>query len=142
MAAAKTTKVALKLPQGLTISHAGQSVTLAGSASAGAVAGFGVTEVDADWFGAWKDKVGKDFAPLAANVLFDFTGKDVAAAAKERTGVANGFEGMDMNKPMVGVEPTEAQKAENAKAVSAAQEAADKAGKGAAAPVQPAPLAS
>lgn len=115
-----TVKVACKLPNGLTVDHVTKdgragSFTLNGANHPRAVAGFGITEVDADLFKSWSEEH-KDFRPLKNRLIFAH--KDAEGAAEElktdRT-VKSGAEPLDPSKPAPGVEPTDAQKKELAK---------------------------
>lgn len=116
--------IACKLPSGLTVEHAGKSVTLNGANHDRAVAGFGMThDVDADWFKAWADE-NPAFPPLKSGAIFIATTPAKAeGAAEERTddaSVQTGMEPIDPNKPGNGVEPTEEQKRENEKIAATA----------------------
>lgn len=110
-----TTKVACKLPQGLTVEHEGKTVTLNGANHAHARFGHGFTEVDADWFKSWTE-AHADFPPVKNRLIFAH--KDAENAAKEAAvdkTIRSGAEPLDPSKPGAGVEPTDEQKKELAK---------------------------
>ena len=104
------TTVACKLPNGLTVTHKGHTVTFNGANDAGNRFGFGLTEdVDAAWFADWVATDGKDF-PAVKNGSFFEHGKDTAAAARERQNdrsVQTGQEPLNPSNPGTGVEPTD-----------------------------------
>lgn len=109
--------VGCKLPNGLTVDHADQSVTLVGSNAPGAVGGYGLThDVDLDWFSDWLTGPGREL-PMVQRGLIFIAGNDRNAAdqAKEQKDERSGLEGLDPDKPAPGLEPTDEQKAENAK---------------------------
>lgn len=121
-----TISVACRLPSGFTIDHLGDKLTLNGPLDPGAILGFGITrDVNADWFKSWAeggkdadDKpigVGKSFAPLGSGAIFPIDSNDVAGAVRERTGATTGFEPLNADAPMDGIEPTDEQKKELAK---------------------------
>lgn len=113
--------VACKLPHGLALQVDGDArrITLRGGNSRDAVAGYGFTMVDQDFFNAWKKQVTPDFAPLKNGMIFE--SKTLAEAKDEAAeisaDVVTGFEPTEPKKE--GVEPTEemaaALKAENLK---------------------------
>lgn len=109
-----TIRVACKLPQGLTVEHAGKTVTLNGANDQNARFGHGYTDVDADWFAAWSTDHA-DFPPLKRKLIFAHA-KDTEGAAKEAAPeTKTGFEALDPTKPAPGIEPTDEQKRELAK---------------------------
>lgn len=112
-----TITVGCKLPHGLIIEVDGVPVTLNGTNSSNVIGGYGLTEgVDSDFFQKWM-AANKDSAAVKNDLIFAQGRADSArAAASERKGVKNGFEGIDPNKPAPGVEPTEETKRELAKA--------------------------
>ena len=120
-----TVKVACKLPAGLIVDHVTKDgregkLQLNGASHPSNVAGFGVTEVDADLFRSWLgSEEGKTFAPVKNGLIFEISDKDrandkVKERSKDKT-VATGAEPIDPTKPAPGVAPTDEQKAELAK---------------------------
>lgn len=103
--------VACALPNGFQASYGGTTVTFAGRTAPNAVVGFGLTEgVDADWYDAWAESMGKDFAPVAKGIIFARK-SGIVDAAKERAGdVKTGFEGLDPENPGPGLAKVEAPK--------------------------------
>lgn len=119
-----------KLPQGLKITHAGKTVTLVGANKSGNRFGFGVTkDVDGDWFKDWLDKGhGSTFPAVKNGSIFAMTGTpdkaaDAAAERRKDAKVQTGLEPLDPENPGEGVEPTDEQKKETAKALSQAEPA-------------------
>lgn len=115
--------VACKLPNGLTIDHKGETVTLTGSNDANAVSGYGLThDVDIDWFMDWATGPARDFPPVARNLIF-VAGNSANAGdqAREQAGERSGLEGIDPANPAPGIEPTEEQKKELEKTQGAAK---------------------
>lgn len=107
--------IACKLPNGLRVRHAEKEVEFAGANDPKAVAGFGLTKgVDSDWFASWKAAAG-DFPPLKNGTIFAQTDTKAADEATEKTGIVTGLEGLDPDRPMAGIEPTDETKAEIAK---------------------------
>lgn len=109
--------IGCKLPNGLTIDHKDESVTLVGSNAPGSVAGYGLTHgVDIDWFSDWATGPGRDFPPVAKGFIF-LAGSDrnAEAQAREQADERSGLEGLDPEKPAPGLEPTDEQKAELAR---------------------------
>lgn len=118
--------VACKLPNGVTIDHAGQSVTFAGANSPNARFGYGVTyEVDPDWFEAWMADVGRDFPPVKAGVLFPINGDDDGELREKENDPAllTGQEPLDPEAPAPGIVPTDEMKKELAKTRAASDKA-------------------
>lgn len=115
-----TTRIACKLPNGLTIDHktADDKVhkfTLKGANAPGALMGFGVTEVDADVFDDWMEKTGKGFPAVIKGLIFKLPARDTSGAIKERANdktVKSGAEPIDPTKPARGIEATDEQKRE------------------------------
>ena len=69
------------------------------------VAGYGLTEVPADFWEAWV-KQHKGFPPLTNGTLFAQPNPDRAGRqAKEQTTIKTGMEPMDPNKPAKGITP-------------------------------------
>lgn len=66
--------------------------------------GYGITEVDADFFNDWMTRH-KDYAPVKAGLIF-VTQKegDAKQEAQSRASVQSGFEGVNPDKPGPGVE--------------------------------------
>lgn len=95
-----TVTVACKLPNGLILDIPGApSVTLKGSSHPDAIAGHGLTEVDAGFWDAWT-KLYPDFQPLKKELIFAQGGERSAISkAKERKGEKSGLEGLDPEKP-------------------------------------------
>jgi hypothetical protein len=119
---AKTTRVACKLPAGLTVDHVAKdgsagTFTLKGAGDPSAIAGYGVTEVDADLFKSWiNSEEGSTFTAVKKELIFALPDSDSKGdAAKERKALRSGAEPIDPTKPAVGVEPTDEQKKEIAK---------------------------
>lgn len=113
--------IACKLPNGLTIDHQDQTVTLVGSNDLGARFGYGMTPgVDLDWFMDWMTGPARDLPMVTKQLVFP-AGNDQNAAdqAREQDGdVVSGMEGLDPEKPGPGLEPTDEQRAETAKALA------------------------
>lgn len=116
--ATNTGIVACKLPAGLTVDHKGESVTLNGSRSDGAVAGYGMTKgVDLEWFNDWLTGPGRDFPPVAKGLIFVAGSEaNAAAQANEQADERSGLEGLNPDAPAPGVEPTDETKKVLAKA--------------------------
>lgn len=103
-----TVKIACKLPNGLTITHAGKSVTLKGANDPAAVGGFGVTrDVDKDWFADFVEGNGKDLPFIKNGSVFVIAGRDTVGATRERKDVDTGMSPLDPDAPMPGIEPTD-----------------------------------
>lgn len=96
--------IACKLPAGLIIRHGDKTVTLAGSNSPTAVAGFGITkDVDAEWFKEWSEK--SQHPAVRNGSIFANTAAKVGGEAKEKSGdVKTGLEPLDGTKPGPGIE--------------------------------------
>jgi len=119
--ASLTVSVACKLPQGLTVTHKGLSVTLAGANASGNRFGFGITPgVDADWFNDWATTDARELPAIKRGMIFAMESAAKAKdAARERRGdksVQTGAEPIDPNAPGANVEATDASKEELAKA--------------------------
>lgn len=104
--------IACKLPHGLQLRVDGdaRAPTLRGSNSSGAIAGYGFTLVDEDFFNAWKKQVTDNYSALKNGLIFESKTADIAKDTAKEIGpeTQNGFE------PVVpkdeGVEPTEEMK--------------------------------
>lgn len=101
---AETITVGCNLPSGLIITHLDRTVRLNGSDASG---GHGLTSgIDKDWFLSWVG-ANPDSKVLAIGaVLYD--NKDTKGLAKEMSGIQTGFEGLDPDKPMQGIEKANA----------------------------------
>lgn len=106
-----TVTVACKLPNGVILDIPGApSVTLNGANHPEAIAGHGLTEVDAEFWAAWT-KLYPDFQPLKKELIFAQGGERSAISkAKERKGEKSGLEGLDPDKPGKGLERVPDQK--------------------------------
>lgn len=116
--------VALKLPTALQVGDEYGGFRLNGfnTPNAVVVGGYGITEgVDKDAYEKWAADMTKgpkeqQFAPFARDLIFAADKVDtVRARAAEQTETKSGLEGVDPDKPAPGLEPTDEQKAENAK---------------------------
>lgn len=99
--------VACKLPNGviMDIPGAKEPVVLNGANHPDAIAGHGLTEVDADFWEAWS-KLYADFQPLKKEMIFaQGSERSATSKAKERKDEKSGLEGLDPDKPAPGVEP-------------------------------------
>jgi len=97
--------VGCKIINGVILAHQGKRVMLAGAKSSRIIGGYGMTEVDKDFFDAWC-KANADSALLSGNLIFA-QDKPASAAAKaeEQAAVKTGFEPIDPNTPVPGVKP-------------------------------------
>lgn len=118
---ASTVIVMCKLPTGIILDMPNpdggpdRTVRLNGANHPEAVLGAGLTYVDAEFWAAWRER-NKGFDPLETGAIWAAEREgDAKAQAKEMKGHKTGFEGLDPDKPMPGVEPTEEQKKENDK---------------------------
>jgi hypothetical protein len=107
-AGANKTTVYCKLPHGIIFRVEKTSVSLTGGLDRNAVAGFGVTEVDAE---AW-EVIAKKYAkhPAIVNKLIFARTIDGESQAAELKDEKSGFEGINPNKPPAGVEPAKGDK--------------------------------
>lgn len=99
--------VACKLPNGviMDIPGAKEPVVLNGANHPEAIAGHGLTEVDADFWEAWS-KLYADFQPLKKEMIFaQGSERSATSKAKERKDEKSGLEGLDPDKPAPNVEP-------------------------------------
>lgn len=102
-----TVTVACKLPNGLMLDIPGAKapVVLNGAIHPDAIAGHGLTEVDADFWAAWT-KLYADFQPLKKEMIFaQGSERSAVAKAKERKEEKSGLEGLDPEKPAPGIKP-------------------------------------
>lgn len=97
------TKVYCKLPHGIEFSAGKAKVALKGAYDKAAVAGFGITEVDAE---TW-DIIAKAHAkhPAIVKNLIFAREKDGESKAKELSGEKTGFEKLNATAPSTGVKP-------------------------------------
>lgn len=97
--------VGCKLPHGLIIKTGGKAVTLNGANSARIVGGYGLTQVDKDFFEAWKKEFAQ-FPPLKHGLIFAQEKPASAdSQAKEQADIRTGLEPIDPAKPAPGVRP-------------------------------------
>lgn len=111
--------IACKLPNGLAVEHKGESVLLNGSDHESAVAGYGLTQgVDLDWFNDWATGDGREFPPVAKGLIFVAPNERFAQDQAREQGdqIKSGLEGIDPDNPGGGVEPTDEQQRETARA--------------------------
>lgn len=100
-----TVSVGCKLPHGLIIKTGGKSVALAGANSSAIIGGYGLTEVDKDFYDAWRKEFAT-FAPLKNELIFVQESRAKAEGrAKEQAEVKSGLEPLDPAKPAAGVKP-------------------------------------
>lgn len=95
--------VGCKLVNGVILAHQGKRIVLSGAKSSRIIGGYGMTEVDKDFFEAWCN-ANADSALLSGNLIF---AQDKPAAAdgqaKEQAAVKTGFEPIDPERPVPGV---------------------------------------
>lgn len=105
---ATKTKVYCKLPHGIAFTIDDIGLSLKGGLDKNAVAGFGITEVDAE---LW-EVIAKRYAkhPSIVNQLIFARAVDGESQAEELKGEKTGLEGLDPNKPVSGVEPFKGEK--------------------------------
>lgn len=97
--------VGCKLPHGLIIKTGNKSVTLAGANSSRIVGGYGLTQVDKDFFDAWSKEFAQ-FGPLKNGLIFAQAKIESAEAqAKEQSVITTGLEPLNLDKPAAGVKP-------------------------------------
>lgn len=102
MIPAPTGPTALMVP---TAQPDGERVRLNGSNHRDAIGGWGVTDVDESWAGAWFAQ-NATLAPVAAGLIFmRASAAKVAGEAKEKALVKSGFEALDPNAPPQGIAP-------------------------------------
>lgn len=99
--AGKNVIVGCKLPHGIIIEHPkdpSKKVELAGLNKAVIIgADYATTEVDEEFFAAWKD-AHKEFGPILSGAIFEAkSAADVAAVAREQKDRKTGFERMSQN---------------------------------------------
>lgn len=101
--------VGCKLPHGITLNPPkgsaddAEPVELKGLNSSGVIGGYGITEVDADFFAAWLKEHAK--APMVVNSLVFGEAKREKAEdrAEEQSGIKTGTEGLNPDSPAPGV---------------------------------------
>lgn len=115
----KNFAIACKLPNGVTLEHKGEKVTLAGSNSPNARFGYGIThDVDPEWFDSWVEEVGKGFPPYSTGAIFKLEDASDDGELREKEddpALRTGQEPLDPNAPAPGIEPTDEMKKELAK---------------------------
>lgn len=95
--------VGCKIVNGVILVHQGKRVLLAGAKSSRIIGGYGMTEVDKDFFDAWC-KTNHDSALLSGNLIFAQDKPSLAEGkAKEQAEVKTGFEPIDPERPVPGV---------------------------------------
>lgn len=99
---AKTIIIGCKLPHGLILEHPtnpAHKVTLNGANKASIIgAGYATTEVDEEFWAAWKTAAGADFAPLQSGAIFEAKNQnDMFAVAREKANEKTGFEPLPQN---------------------------------------------
>jgi hypothetical protein len=95
--------VGCKLVNGVILGYQGKRVALAGAKSSRIIGGYGMTEVDKDFFEAWC-KANADSALLSGNLIFAQERASMAEGkAKEQASVKTGFEPINPEKPVPGV---------------------------------------
>ncbi|HEV2540200.1 MAG TPA: hypothetical protein VGU03_10885 [Frateuria sp.] len=98
-----TITVGCKLPHGLIIRTGGKSITLAGANSSRIVGGYGLTQVDKEFFDAWSTEYAQ-FGPLKHGLIFAQDKANAAESrAKEQAEIKTGLEPLDLAKPAAGV---------------------------------------
>ena len=97
--------IGCRLPNGLILEVGDQSVELAGQRQTQQRSkiiilspdDYGTTEVDASFWEAWKQIVGKDFAPLVSGAIFEAKNQnDAGAKAKDLKSKKTGHESMEL----------------------------------------------
>jgi hypothetical protein len=108
--------VACKLPHGLHLDIGDKRVTLNGGNSGTALIvdgeghGHGLTEVDKEFFDAWR-ALNADHPALKAELIFAHDKRDSAVAqARSNRKNRTGFEGLDPNRPGSDIAPADEQK--------------------------------
>jgi hypothetical protein len=98
--------IGCRLPNGLVLEVGDKSVELAGQRQTQQRSkiillspdDYGTTEVDESFWQAWKQSVGKDFAPLASGAIFEAKNtNDASAKAKDLKSKKTGHEAMELN---------------------------------------------
>ncbi len=93
-------KIGCTLPHGLVIHHNDVNVTLAGANQNTneffkLLGDFGLTDVDADFWNAWK-KANGEFAPLKSGAIYEAADeKSAKAKGKEQATIDTGFKPLD-----------------------------------------------
>lgn len=99
-------QVACKLPNGLTITHNGKTVTLNGANDSGNRFGFGFTDVTDMDIADWLETDGKEL-PAVKNGSIFIGGPDAAKERQYDASVQTGQEPLNPMNPGNGVEPTD-----------------------------------
>lgn len=111
--------VACKLPNGLTIDHKGETLTLNGAHDTGAKNGYGLTPLEdnqVEWFNDWLTGDGATLPAVERGFIFLASNdKNAADQAREQADEKTGLEQLDPAAPVAGVEPTDETKKELAK---------------------------
>jgi hypothetical protein len=129
---ANTVTVGCKLPHGLVLTlnekvtteedrpiyrATGPAVTLAGRNASQIIGGYGMTEVDADWWDAWV-KQNQNFQPYKSGLIFAEPRRDKAMdRAMEQRQIATGSEPIDPDKPGKGLTRVSEQEQRGAQAM-------------------------
>jgi len=97
-----TVKVGCKIPNGIVANVDGSKVTLNGSNSSALVNGFGITEVDKEFFEAWLERH-KDLKMVKRELVFavDHAAK-MDGATKEKQSEKTGLEPLKQDEPVKG----------------------------------------
>lgn len=104
MAKSSTYVIGCKLPNGLSFTHEGKKITLAGANASALINGFGITrDVPADAWGSF-EKIHKESKFIRNGIVFAVTDeKSAADAALERSKQKTGLE--QASQKSAGVEP-------------------------------------
>lgn len=96
--------VACKLPHGLILEVEGKPpVQIKGALHRDAIAGFGITKVDKEFFEQWAKQYA-EFKPLKDGLIFAQDREDSARReAEEKKDEKTGFEGLDPSAPAPGI---------------------------------------
>jgi len=97
-----TVKVGCKIPNGIICAMGNQKVTINGANSSALVNGFGITDVDKEFFDAWLERH-KDLKMVKRGLVFavDHAAK-MDGATKEKQSEKTGLERLDPEKPVKG----------------------------------------
>lgn len=94
--------VGCKLPAGVIIKSGNKSVQLNGANSARVIGGYGLTQVDKDFFESWKKEYA-NYGPLKNGLIFDQASQSSAESqAKEQSVVKSGLEPLNPEKIVPG----------------------------------------